>query len=147
MINTLAILGELEILEKLKKGKGKELRRRRSPQLSHPMTELRHHSRCRCKDALRGGEKGHPLSFVLHKIVQAKESAIKAVVVVVMSLFYVSDTLQTVVVSINCIMMHMQRRQHRHWQITSQQHKRCNISQQPVHLSGCKGTIFLEREE
>ena len=63
----------------------------------------------------------HRLPVPLNKIVQAKERTIKAVVVVMMSLFYMSDTLLAVVMGVNCLVMHMQRRQHHHWQITGQQ--------------------------
>ena len=107
MINTLAILGELEILEKLKKGKGKELCHRRRPQQGHPEAELRHHGWCRQGDALRCGENGCRLSSVLRKITLREEVAKQTVVVVMMSRFDVSDTLLTVVVDINCLMMHM----------------------------------------
>lgn len=98
-----------------------ELRRWRSPQLDHPVLELRHDVRCRRGEALRGGDDFHRLPVSLNKIVQAKEGTIKAVVVVMMSLFYMSDTLLAVVMGVNCLVMHMQRRQHHHWQITGQQ--------------------------
>ena len=107
MINTLAILGELEILEKLKKGKGKELCHRRRPQQGHPEAELRHHGRCQQGDAFGGGENGCRLSSVLYKIALREEVAKQAVVVVMMSRFDVSDTLLTVVVGVNCLVMHM----------------------------------------
>ena len=142
MTNILAVLGKIEILEKLNKGKGRKLCRRRSPQFGNPVVEFRHHSRCRHRYTLRGRENGRCLSSVLYKIALGEEIAKQAVVVVMMSLFDVSDTLLTVVVGVNCLMMHMQRRQYHHWQISGQQYDRRNMSQQTVHLSGCKGTTF-----
>lgn len=62
--------------------------------------------------------------------------------VVMMNLFDMSDTLLTVVVDIDCLMMHMYRRQYHHWQISGQQYDRRNMSQETVHLSGCKSTTF-----
>ncbi len=120
MIDTLAVLGVLEKLEKLNKGKGKKLCRRRSPQLSHPMVELLRHCLCRQGDTLRGREYNCSLSLVLHNIALTEEGAKQTVVVVVMNLFYMSSTLLTVVVDVNSLMMHMQRRQSNHWQISGQ---------------------------
>ena len=47
------------------------------------------------------------MSSVLYKIALREEVAKQTVVVVMMSLFYMSDTLQTVVLDINCLVMHM----------------------------------------
>ena len=115
---------------------------RRSPQLGDPVVELRHHSRCRQGDALRCGVNGCRLSSVLRKIALSKKVAKQAVVIVMMSRFDVSDTFLTVVMDINCLVMHMYRRQYHHWQIAGQQQERCNMSQETVHLSGCKDTTF-----
>ena len=59
-----------------------------------------------------GGKRG--------KIALAEEVAKQAVVFVMMTLFNVTDALQTVVVGIDCLMMHMCRRQYHHWQIRGQ---------------------------
>ena len=88
--------------------------------MGHPVAELLRHCRCWCGEAFRSGENVDRLPLVLHKIVQAEEGAIKAVGVVMMSLFEVSYALLTVVVGINCLVMHMQRRQCNHWQISGQ---------------------------
>lgn len=98
------------MLEKLNNAEGKILRRWRSPQLGHPVVHLLHHRLCRYTDALCCGEDGCRLSLVLRKIALAEEVAIQAVVVVMMSLFYVPGALPTVVVDVNCLVMHMQRR-------------------------------------
>lgn len=90
--------------------------------------EWQYHNRCWRGEALRGEGNGCRLSLVLHKIVQTEESAIKTVVLVVMSRLKVSGTLQTVVVGINRLVMHMQRRQYHHRQIAGQQYKRRNMS-------------------
>lgn len=131
------------MLEKLNNAEGKILRRWRSPQLGHPVVHLLHHRLCRYADALCCGEDGCRLPLVLRKIALAEEVAIQAVVVVMMSLFNVSCALPTVVVDVNCLVMHMHRRQHHHWQIAGQQQKRRNMSHQSVHLSGCKDTTFF----
>lgn len=115
--------------------------------MGHPVVELRYHGRFRRWDAVRGGEDGCRQSFVLQKIVEAKEDAKQAVVVVMMGCFEVPDTLQTVVVGIDCGMMHMQRRQNSYWQIAGQQYKRCKVSQKTVHLSACKDTVFFKKRK
>lgn len=105
----------LEIQEKINYGAGRILHHRRCPQLYYPMMELLHQQLCRHADALRCGEYSGLLFLVLRKIALAEEVAKQAVVFVMMTLFNVTDALQTVVVGINRLMMHMQRRQHYHW--------------------------------
>jgi hypothetical protein len=75
------------------------------------------------------------------------EGAEQAVVFMVMSLFDVSNTLLTVVVGVNGLVVYMQRRHDSHRQIAGQQQKRSNMSQKQVHLSGCKNTIFFAFDE
>lgn len=107
MVNTLAILEKPEILEKLNNGKEKKLCHRRSPQLGYPEVELRHHEWCRYRNQFRGGKDDYQPALFPHKIVLAEKIAIQAVMVMMMRRFDVSDTLQTIVVDINCLMMHM----------------------------------------
>lgn len=80
----------------------------------------------------------------MYKIIKTKENTIEAVVVVMMSRFYVSDALLAVVVGINCLVMHVQRRQYRHRQIGGQQQDRCNMSEHAViHFEAQKYSFFL----
>lgn len=140
-LERLEILVKLVKLEIIKKNGGKS-RHRRSPQLGHSVVELLRHLRVSHAEALCGGELDGLLHLVLRKIALSKEDAKQAVVVVMMNLTYVSDTLQAVVVGINCLVMHMRRRQHHHWQIAGQQQERCKMSQKTVHISACKSTSF-----
>ena len=133
MIKNLEKLENLEILdnlENLKKNKklGK-LRHRRSPQLGNHVAELLRQCLCRQGDAFRHVEDGRWLSLARHIIARAEEFAKQTVVVVMMSLLEVSRAMQTLVLDINCIMMHMQRRHHHHRQVARQQHKRYDVSQ------------------
>ncbi len=48
--------------------------------------------------------------------------------------FKVPDTLATAVLSVNCIVMHMQRRKRHHWQITGQQNDWCNMTLKIFHF-------------
>lgn len=137
-LEILVKLVKLEIIKKMRVN----LRHRRSPQLGHSVVELLRHLRVSHAEALCGGELDGLLHLVLWKIALSKEDAKQAVVVVMMNLTYVSDTLQAVVVGINCLVMHMRRRQHHHWQIAGQQQKRCKMSQKTVHISACKSTSF-----
>jgi hypothetical protein len=110
--------------------------------LGNPVVELLRYCLRRQGDTLYSGQENCRLSSVLCKIAMSEEVAKQTVVVVMMSRFDVSDTLLTVVEDIDCLMMHMHRRQHHHWQISGQQYDRRNMSQQTVHLSGCKSTTF-----
>ena len=121
-----------------------KLRHRRSPQPNLPLRKQQHLGRLRHGDAFRHVEVRRWLSLARHIIARAEEFAKQTVVVVMMSLLEVSRAMQTLVLDINCIVMHMQRRHHYHRQVAHQQHKRYDVSQQSVHLSACKDTIFLE---
>ncbi|MCR4660103.1 MAG: hypothetical protein K5650_07390 [Bacteroidales bacterium] len=81
----------------------------------------------------------------MYKIIKTKENTIEAVVVVMMCRFDMSDTLQTVVMDINCLVMHVQRRQYRHRQIGGQQQDRCNMSEHAViHFEAQKYSFFYD---
>ena len=84
----------------------------------------------------------HNPECLLDNIIKANKDTIRAIMMVVVWVFKVSHTLAAAVLSVNCIVMHMKRRQRRHWQIAGQQNNRGNISLQMFHLSNCKITTI-----
>lgn len=68
----------------------------------------------------------------LTKIALAEEMAVLAVILVIVLFFIMATTLKAVVMCINCLMVHMQRREHHQRQVRRQQHPR-SYAPKPVH--------------
>ena len=75
------------------------------------------------------GEDGFRLFRRLPEVLLADESAVGAVVLVVMTRLNVAYTLPAALVLVSSLVVHVCRRQHHHRQIYSQQCDRCNMSQ------------------